>query len=317
MSPAGAQSDRENSTGYQPAHPVALRTMSSDIQVLLKTNPPSISQIITKQPIDFQAQARVFPKPRHQYGALFFFSIGLLMVVGAVAGVVWFLLPDGSFRASINQFPITPLPTPQTPQTARQNIPAPSPIPLFKTDTSRTITIPHNDRALFFKLTSDTLAEQEPPGTLKRILIKLQTNGGERFAGLEDFFDLWRITAPPRFFERMDPVFMFFIFYGANGPRAGFATRTHDQERAFSDILFWESSLVTELKPLFFDADIHVPDPYVFEDRAYRNIDWRYLKLSQEKDLGIGYMIFPAQRLVVFSTGKEAMEAMIKHLLDG
>jgi hypothetical protein len=51
-----------------------------------------------------------------------------------------------------------------------------------------------------------------------------------------------------------------------------------------------------------------------FEDRTYRNIDWRYLKLSQAKDLGIGYGVFPASNVLIFTTGKEGAETTINRL---
>ena len=83
----------------------------------------------------------------------------------------------------------------------------------------------------------------------------------------------------------------------------------------WGDFISWENSLLSDLQPLFFDQK---PDVVIapFEDRTYRNTDWRFLKLSSEKDIGIGYTIFPAGNILILTTGKEAMETTINRLFE-
>ena len=66
---------------------------------------------------------------------------------------------------------------------------------------------------------------------------------------------------------------------------------------------------------LFFGDEIK-PLTSNFEDRTYRNIDWRYIKLSQEKDVGFGYTVFSAGNILVVTTSKAAMEEAINRLFD-
>lgn len=289
----------------------AVRTMSSDIDELLKTSRPTAAQMIGKAtPLPEYALPSVSQSGRRHRGPLLILISAILVVCGLIGGGVWYFLPTtqtssgvgtstGSIGAGAPQTPITPVHIPPPP-------------PLFNTDASRTITIPDNDRSVFLKLVTDTLQEPEKPGTIKRILVKLQKGKDERYATAAEFFDLWHIAPPQNFLQHIDPVFMFFVYYGADGPTIGFVTKTRDPNRTLSDIFFWEQSLISDLAPFFFQEQIKQPDPPLFEDRTSSNTDWRYIKLSGKKDLGIGYMIFQANRLVVFTTGKAAMESIIK-----
>lgn len=297
----------------------AVRTMSSDIDELLKTSRPTVSQMITKEALSampVERQLPEMPQTKRRGMGLIVITIGILMIGGLIGGGVWYFLPTtqtssgvgtstGSIGAGAPQTPITPVQIPPSP-------------PLFNTDASRTITIPDNDRSVFLKLVTDTLHEPERPGTIKRILVKLQParpdgNGqNEHYASIHEFFDLWHIAPPQNFLQHIDPVFIFFVYYGSDGPTIGFATKTRDPNRTLSDIFFWEQSLIGDLAPFLFQEQIKQPDSPLFEDRTSSNTDWRYIKLSSQKDLGIGYMIFQANRLVVFTTGKAPMESIIK-----
>ncbi len=80
-------------------------------------------------------------------------------------------------------------------------------------------------------------------------------------------------------------------------------------------MLSWEPGLLRTFTPFFFDEKVNsVIAP--FEDRTYRNIDWRYLKLSQDKDLGIAHAVFPAGNILIITMSKEAMETTINRLFD-
>jgi len=282
--------------------------MSSDIDELLKTSTPTASQMIGKETPFPERLPPEMPKARRRGMGPVVIVIGILAIGGLIGGGIWYFLPTTS-RPVTSQTNVGVVGTLQTPSAP---VPVPPPQPLFQTDASRTITIPDNDRSVFLKLVTDTLQEPERPGTIKRVLIKLRTGQSERHADITEFFDLWHIAPPQNFLQHIDPVFMFFVYYGSDGPRLGFATRTRDPNRTLSDIFFWEQSLISDLAPFFLQEQTRQPDPPLFEDRSFSNTDWRYIKLSRQKDLGIGYMIFQANRLVVFTTGKAAMETIIK-----
>ena len=275
----------------------AIRTMKSDAEELLKSGKQSLAQIIARAPEQLPRTLRV-PKRIGRGTVLAFSALILLAGVGAILISSGFT-PSGGI-ASPQQAPV-----------AGQRV-APPPA-YFATETSRTITVKKQDRAEFLRLMRDAWREREREGTVKRLSIKVQDGPQERFATPEDFFELWRLAPPSALASRLDPNLMVFIHYGAAGTRLGLAVRSREPERTFADALGWESSLLASITPLFFDErpeDIAAP----FEDRAWRNIDWRYLKLSTEKDLGIGYAVFPAGNVFLLTTGKEAMETAINRL---
>lgn len=316
--------DKSNKGGPdEKPSPINIRTMTSDIDALLKTGKPSISQIITKEtPATDQRSANrpipgAIPPARPRNIGPLVIVIGIILIAGLIGGGIWYLLPTTETGPKISGPSDTNTPTPvgtPTPQTPPVPPLGPPPAPLFNTDASRTITIPDNDRTVFLKLVTDTLQEPERTGTIKRILIKLQKGQAEHYANITEFFDLWHIAPSQNLLRYFEPSFTFFVYYGQDGPTIGFAAKTRDQNRTLSDLFFWEQSMITDLAPFFFQEQIKQPDPPLFEDRTFSNTDWRYIKLSSQKDLGIGYMVFQANHLVVVTTSKISMENIIKRL---
>lgn len=251
-------------------------------------------------------------KPRRNMKGVGVILFGIALIGAVIGGGVWYLLPKTNTPATPAAPGSAASPGTPQPQAAPINIPPPS--PLFSTDTSKTITIPAQDHSAFLKLVADVLHAPEPQKTIKRILIKLQNRQNDHYASLAEFFDLWRITPPQNFLQHLDPAFMFFVSYGSDGPRVGFATKTRDRDRTLSAIFMWEQSMISDFAPFFSQEQLTQPDSPFFEDRTSSNTDWRYLKLSTQKDLGIGYMIFQANNLVVFATSKASMHSIIKTL---
>lgn len=286
------QKDPAPADGRKPA----IRTMRSDAEELFKTTKPSLLQMIGTQ----QAPAAV---PQRKASRMpLFLVLGILLLVG-VGGGVFFVIQRMGART-------TAQPGRSAPVSVRT-----APPPLFATESSRTITVKRQDRAEFLRLMEDTGKEAEREGTVKRLIIMLRDGPQEYPATLSDFFALWRITPPASLTERLDQNLMTFLYQGKTGNRLGFAVRTREPERTFADMLSWEPSVLAGITPLFFDerADaIAAP----FEDRTYRNIDWRYLKLSQERDLGVGYAVFPVGNVFILTVGKEGMETVINRLFD-
>jgi hypothetical protein len=292
----------EKKDGATPAGPrIAIRTMRTDAEELLKTAPPSLGQMVGRQPAPTLSGAPVSSRSGRKIPML---ATAVIVLIIAALGGGGFLL----VRATILSPSVPPKTTTASAPT-RQTPPA----PYFATETARTISVKKTDRAEFLRLMNDAWQEKERTGTVKRIIIKVQDGPNERFATPQDFFDLWRIAPPQELLDIMDPNLMVFMYAGETGNRLGFAVRTRDQARTFAAMLRWEPSLLAQITPMFFDerTDTIVAP---FEDRTYRNIDWRYLKLSQAKDLGIGYGVFPASNVLIFTTGKEGAETTINRL---
>ena len=277
----------------------AIRTMKTDVDELFKTSRPSLGAMIStsQENIAMADEGRPSKLPV----ILTVVLLGIAILGGGAFFVNKFLSPSALSGQKTSATP------------AVQKIPAPA--PLFATETSRTITVKMTDRAGFVRLMADSMQEKEREGTMKRMVIKVQDGPQERFATLADFFDLWRILPPASLASQFNGPAMFFISYEKNGARLGFAARTSAPDRTLGDMLSWESGLFSAFAPLFFDekpAATLAP----FEDRTYRNIDWRFMKLSQSQDLGIGYTIFPVGNVLVFTTSKSAMETVINRLFD-
>lgn len=286
----------ETEPGINP-HPAGerkstIRTMKSDVEELFKTTKPSLIQLIGQE-----AGAKKFEKEKERGGSkkIYFYS--------AILITVFIFLGVGAYLLFVEKEP-----------EPRREIKLVPPSPFFATETSRTISVRIDNRAQFLQLVEDSMREIERTGTIKRLIIKLQNESGERFATIKDFLSFYHISPPAGLLEGLNDNVMFFIYNGGpNGNRIGFALGSRDANRTWRDLIFWESSFLSDLQPLFFAEK---PEIVIapFEDRTYRNVDWRFLKMSQEKDLGIGYTIFNAGNILILTTGKEAMETVINRL---
>lgn len=272
----------------------SVRTMKSDIETLFKNTKPSLVQILSKEVS--LSSSRIPQEKKIKNIPLFIARIALPATVLLVAILASILL-----LGQREEMPPKKLAVPMA---------------YFATESSRTIIIREKDRPLLLRLISDSLREFERSGTIKRIVIKIQKNGGEEvFAKTSDFFGFYRIIPPGELPSLLESHIMPFFFYTNRGARFGFAARIQNPDRVLRDFIQWEPSLSAAFRPFFFDKKIE-ESVAPFEDRAYRNIDWRYIKLSQEEDLGIGYVIFPAKNLLVVATSKETVETVINRLFE-
>jgi len=292
-----SQQKQDSAAGAGPK--IAIRTMKTDAEELIRTTKPSLIQTLARE------QRSLPGAPPMSSGKRFpALAIGIIAVLIAAFATAGFFVVRGLIAASApaknTSSSSTPLRTPPPPA-------------YFATETARTISVKKQDRQEFSRLMNDAWHEQERAGTVKRIIIKVQDGPNERFATLTDFFNLWRIAPPQELLDFADPNLMVFMYAEASGNRLGFAVRTRDSERMFAAMLRWEPSILMQITPLFFDerTDTIVAP---FEDRTYRNIDWRYLKLSPDKDTGIGYSTFAANNLFIFTTSKESVETAINRL---
>ena len=281
-------------TTPREARKPALRTMQGDLQELSKQQKISLVTIVGKE---IEASARRFvPTETHRRFPKIAALIIILIVFGALLyGALVLFIP-------------APNPAPVIP--TKITIPP----PFFAVETSRTTSAAPHDRTGLIRLITDTKDEPEREGVIKRIVLKFEDAGGESLVHAKDFFAIYRIVTPGRMADALLNPFMMFLYYGRNGVRSGFAVPTRDPDRTTADMLSWEPSIARDLAPLFFGETTQPRTG--FEDRTYRNIDWRYLKLSSDKDIGIAYMIFPARNLLVVATSKDTIETAISRLLE-
>lgn len=282
--------DRAESPSLARGQRPAIRTMKSDVEQIFKSTKPSLLQIISQE----STQAPAI-KSRGVLRANRLFNVGIVTLVVVLLGATAYFI----FQ-------------PRAPAAPLKLIP---PAPLFATESSRTISADTKNSTAFLRLIEDASRETERQGTVKRIIIKLQDGPTARFATLADLFQFWKIAPPPNFLGELGTSLMTFFYFGTDGARFGIAVPTKDADRTLASLLSWEPQILADISPLLFDEK---PEVVVapFEDRTYRNIDWRYLKLSSSRDLGIGYLVFPAKNILVLTTSKEAMETIINRMFD-
>lgn len=274
----------------------SIRTMKTDMEELFRTGRPSIAQMVGT------AGGPLTIVKKQQRIAAAYIALGILTLLVAAAG--WGVF---RYRAYLLPLIITPASTP-----------APGPValpPFFATESTRTISVDPAFRAQFLGLMADAMKDVERQGTMKGLVIKVKHTEGEKFATMPDIFDLYKIIPPQFFLGRLQPDFMAFVYTGKDGTRFGMLTRTKDMQRTLRDMLNWETNMFNSFKPLFFGKALNPLIP-IFEDRTYRNIDWRYLRLSPTQDIGLGYGIFPSANALIIATSQSSMETVINRLFD-
>lgn len=285
------QSPPDSSLSAKSKPALSIRTMKSDTDTLFKTSRPSLLQMIGEK--NLGPKTKIIAKSYRKYIVLASAAIILLAAIGII---FWQLYQKTE--------PTSEMPTKLA-----------LPPPFFATETSRTIAVKNENRNQFFRLMEDAMQEQEREGTIKRLAVRIQDGEQERFMTLKDFFDFYHITPFGNILNEAEGTLMIFIQSAPDGNRLGLAVKVKNPDRVSADMLRWESSLFLDLKPLFFKENIDLIFGS-FEDRSFRNIDWRFLKLSTEKDLGLAYTIFPVRKILVLTTSKGSQEAVINRLYE-
>ncbi len=280
---------RAGGSGAKPA----IRTMESDIQEFLKTAKPSLIKIVSQeldQPPTQEEKKGISRKRAYWItSALFLSAAGLL-------GILWWV-----FYGRVAE-----------PETPAKLVPS---APYFAVEAARTVSIKAGDRTTFLRLMKDAVREPEREGIIKRVIIKIRDGPQERFAALEDFFEFYGSKPPEGLLRSVEPTLMVFVYARSNAPHLGLALRAKEPNRTLASMLSWERTIIPDLSRILLgEAEVRVTAP--FEDRTYRNIDWRYIKLSEEKDMGIGYFVFPARNVLVITASKESAEEIIDRLFD-
>ncbi len=293
--------DEQNFTSQNPQEKKqdqrkpSIRTMKSDVEELFKTTKPSLIQIIGRE--DAAPIIRQIPRASSSKKVIIFLMLLFALLCGSFV-VYYFVLAPALIS------------TPQIPLSFDP------PAPFFSTEQSETVSGSFENRVLLLQKIEGVMRERAREGTIKYIPIKLEEKGHERFANADDIIQLYRMRPPQEFSLAIESSVMPFVYYSEEGSRFGMAFRVRDANRMLRNMLTWESSILSDFTPLFFSEK---PEIIVapFEDRAFRNIDWRFLNLSHTKDLGIGYSFFPAKKVFILTSSKEAIETIISRLYVG
>ncbi|MBI4137888.1 MAG: hypothetical protein HY472_01425 [Candidatus Sungbacteria bacterium] len=272
----------------------AIRTMHSDTERLLREKKFALGDFVRKRGASpFDAEQKRLP--------LFAIGLASVILIAAALGLWW------GIRGFSTQETI-PKPTPQ---------PVPLTLPsLFPIDQIKTIRADRTQAATFLRLVEEVAHEPGDERAITRIAVILQDGPNERSASVADIFDFYRIDPPEEFVQKITSQPILFFYREQATPRLGIAFQIKDRDRTFADLLSWESALSNDFRLFFFGPPIPATlEP--FADRTFRNIDWRFLRLGEGQDAGLGYAILPTQNILVFATSRSSMEDIITRFLLG
>lgn len=185
----------------------------------------------------------------------------------------------------------------------------------FRVNFSESIAARAEERVQFMRNLESLAKKPEIPQAITQIIVTQDDGSENKLATLHDILTLFRVPLLDQLILPRDKPPMTFLYYGGGGGHIGLIFAPQDADRAFSSFFARERSLALDFAQAFFGEEVEsalAP----FQDFTYRNIDWRYQAISQEKDRGIGYGIFPARGLFMITTSKEAMEETINRLFE-
>ena len=168
----------------------------------------------------------------------------------------------------------------------------------------------------FRKVLLEARHSPEPVGSFRRLVIRSQNPAGASVViGMAESLRRLEVRAPAGFLGSVTSAPQFFTYQGALGPRFGILAEVASQARAWEALLGWEPSLQNDLEPFFLGEEVALSfQP--FEDKTYRNIDFRYLALDPAQSRGIGYLYFPARHLIIIATSDETIRKIIDRLFE-
>lgn len=276
----------EPKTEPEPRRSPAIRTMKSDISEFLKTAKPSLPSILARQA---QWEEYRTPKRRRAWP----WTILLAFALAAVVGILLLLLGSGPEE--------------------RSSMPLATPPPLLFFESASETTIPARRGSL---LTALLAPPRQPQRTFHRIVLRIEDDDGPAFPpALGELVAIAGGKVPSGLAESAAGPPQLFRYQSSAGSDLGFVMEVKNPARALSALISAEPSLARDLELLLLpDVQAASVAPYV--DLTYRNINIRYLRLSPDRDRGIGYLLFPSRNLIVMTTSEATLRAVVDRLFE-
>lgn len=271
-----------------------LRTMKHDAARYLKDRNLSFLDLVAKEHESAEERLNKFRYHERVTEKLWFRGIlGLVILILLATGgygiYVFFLTRD------------TLPPTEASP--ARAAIPV---------EEREIITIRDGDRAGLLAKLEAARRNRLPSRSLKHVVVRIESFGGNaRFASARDFLQTLDFKTPSGFVENLNDKIDILIYYRPDGADVGLLFQPRDNQRAFSQMLEWENTIMLDFRSLYFDKNVSQPF-HLFTDKVVRNVDMRTISL--EENATFSYALF-AQRLLVIALSEESMEVLLGRLL--
>lgn len=284
--------DQENNPNAEGKKTPNIRTMGSDVSEYAKTK--KLSQVsIAAEELQRPTISEISENSSRHTTNVILTVLGSLAVIAVIAAVGFYFY-----------YNILPNSKPEETKLATAVY--------FSSEKLETIALaPEDILALKFIASSQNT---EPNNTIKRIAVLLANDAGVQAPiSAKDFFRLLRIPAPTLIAGNSD--IMLFFYYQDGVARAGFLIPIRDEAIAFQTMLSWEASIQKDLSPLFLQ-ELPETASASFEDKIFKNINYRFMKLSQAKDFGIGYFLFPSKHYLVLTTSEKSLQSVITRLFE-
>ncbi|MFH1575650.1 MAG: glycoside hydrolase family 3 N-terminal domain-containing protein [Candidatus Nealsonbacteria bacterium] len=174
---------------------------------------------------------------------------------------------------------------------------------LFYIENSQTITAP---------LFNQAIQEHIEQGLIKRIVI--QDTSNNQVLGLKDFFNLFSITTPENFYDKVENDFTLFVYSQEEGNRLGLVVKINDPEGLADMMTSWEGTMEQDFESFF--ETLGKTEPALvsyFKDAKYQEESFRFQTFSLQ-DIGIVYATF--DNYFILTTSWQSMEKALDKLKE-
>ncbi len=273
----------------------AIRTMRSDIEMILKKENISMTDAISAE----ARRAAYTPLPpktgpkKSMPRAAYALAILLILVGGGIGVFVYLRYAE------------------PPPNTAR--VIAPPPEPLFSIERKNEVLAKEGTGVV--RRIREIAAQSERPGTMVRLIPGIEDDAGRRYTSFTDIMGFFNIKIPETLLTAIEPEHvMMFAYYREGYTSIGIAVATRDPDRALAATIYWEPDMPGAFTR-FLGAGVEAA-PSKFDDRSYRNIDWRFAPFSKRQDLGIAYTVFHTKNILLIATGEEALKNAMDRIFN-
>jgi len=293
--PDGTELQITPQTAAPEPHP-NVRTMKSDVSEYLRATKPSLIKMLTSQ-IENDKTERVRPRETaRNYTGL----VGAILIVLISIGV---LGVGGYFIYKMfNKVPVQ-----------QANIVIPQ--PLFAVDGSETVSARLPNGGDLISVLNKHIPSNVSMGSLRRLVILTELGDGSvRSLRPDEFLKGAGVRASQIFLAALTGPVMPVYAATSQGARLALVMPTNDPDRARSELLNSESSILFNWQSLFLDRK---PELKVvpFEDRIYRNISYRFAAAGINGDQFL-YGAFPAKNYIVITSSEETFRLIIDRLYE-
>lgn len=271
---------------------VSVRTMKSDISAFLKETKPSLVQLISTQTTAERLSEPSERQARRRLEILAIIAISLVFLA-AIGFLAWQkLVPGGS----------------------EKNHTAVIPQPFFSVEKFAAIDYRPETRNLKEKIREAALAT-EKTGVMKRIVAIYSTPTSVATLDGNDFLKEADVAVPRDAAPSLTGPVMLIAHKAGAGTRLATVIKTGDARRVFEILIRNERDALLIWRGLFLNTPA-APKNITFEDRDYRNINYRILTIDEAGDLRVIYGIFPAKEYIIAASSRETFQEIVNRLYE-